>query len=258
MFFQVLKWSFTALLSGKFPQKDWEGNPQLALNELFCDPFPSNIFLATLFAAALVSVQGDLEYFASALNLPRWNVLAGGCPVCKCTRDGECSWMFFQNWEHTAAMEWKPHEWLSWEGKSSCALFQIPGVTGCCVMLDWMHCKYLSRPWKVGNRRARRAAKRGAEVNFFRKGKVPTMYEFACSPESMMGYVNGLYDIPHVRLCKEMYNLEDPDTISQVVSQLKCALRICGVQSPAPQAHLGSVLISFVAARSFARSGESK
>ena len=80
----------------------------------------------------------------------------------------------------------------------------------------------VSRPWKVGNRRARRAAKRGAEVNFFRKGKVPTMYEFACSPESMMGYVNSLYDIPHVRLCKEMYDLEDPDTISQVTSQLKC------------------------------------
>ena len=78
-----------------------------------------------------------------------------------------------------------------------------------------------SRPWKVGNRRARRAAKRGAD-NFFRKGKVPTMYEFACSPESMMGYVNSLYDIPHVRLCKEMYDLEDPDTISQVTSQLKC------------------------------------
>ena len=30
VFFQVLKWSFTALLSGKFPQKDWEGNLQLA------------------------------------------------------------------------------------------------------------------------------------------------------------------------------------------------------------------------------------
>ena len=37
-----------------------------------------------------------------------------------------------------------------------------------------------------------------------------------------MGYVNSLYDIPHVRLCKEMYDLEDPDTISQVTSQLKC------------------------------------
>lgn len=107
--------------------------------------------LAGGFAGALVSVQGDLEYFASALNLPRWNVLAGGCPVCKCKRDGECSWMFFQNWEHTAAMEWKPHEWLSWEGKSSCALFQIPSVTGCCVMLDWMHCKYLgSDMWCYG------------------------------------------------------------------------------------------------------------
>ena len=32
-----------------------------------------------------------------------------------------------------------------------------------------------SKPWKVGNRRARRAAKRGAEAYFFRKGKVPTM-----------------------------------------------------------------------------------
>ena len=37
--------------------------------------------LAGGFAGALVSVQGDLEYFSSALNLPRWNVLAGGCPV---------------------------------------------------------------------------------------------------------------------------------------------------------------------------------
>ena len=35
-------------------------------------------------------------------------------------------------------------------------------------------------------------------------------------------------------------------------------LRICGVQFLAPQAHLGNVLISFVAALSFARSGRSK
>ena len=77
------------------------------------------------------------------------------------------------------------------------------------------------RPWKVGNRRARRAAKRGAEVNFFRKGKVSTMYEFACSPDSMMGYIHSLYDIPHVRLFKDQFDLEDPNVISQLVSQLE-------------------------------------
>ena len=36
-------------------------------------------------------------------------------------------------------------------GKEKGAFFQIPSVTGCCVTLDWMHCKYLgSDMWCYG------------------------------------------------------------------------------------------------------------
>ena len=37
-----------------------------------------------------------------------------------------------------------------------------------------------------------------------------------------MGYVNSLYDIPHVRLFKEQFDLEDPNVISQRVFQVEC------------------------------------
>ena len=88
-FFLVLKWSFTALQTGKFPSHDWrgrkfaEGSQEHAL---------AGFFLAGGFCGHLVSIQGDLEWHASALDLPRWNLKAGGCSVCKGADEGEQTW----------------------------------------------------------------------------------------------------------------------------------------------------------------------
>ena len=92
---------------------------------------------------ALVSVQGDLDFFAASLGLPRWSLADGGCPVCRCKAYGELTWKKFYPPEHVTNMEWMPQEWLAWEGKSKCPLFKAIGVTACSVMLDWMHVKYL-------------------------------------------------------------------------------------------------------------------
>ena len=93
--------------------------------------------------AALVSVQGDLDFFAASLGLPRWSLKEGGCPVCKCKSSGPMTWKKISPWQHIAGMEWKPQEWLDWPGRSKCPLFQAIGVTACSVQLDWLHVKYL-------------------------------------------------------------------------------------------------------------------
>ena len=53
------------------------------------------------------------------------------------------TWKQFAAPHHVHAMEWLTQEWLSWEGRTACPLFEAKGVTGCTVMLDWMHIKYL-------------------------------------------------------------------------------------------------------------------
>lgn len=93
--------------------------------------------------AALVSVQGDLDFFAASLGLPRWSLKDGGCPLCKCKSTGLLTWKKFSPWQHIAEMEWKPAQWLSWPGRSQCPLFQAIGVTACSVSMDWLHVKYL-------------------------------------------------------------------------------------------------------------------
>ena len=180
-FFKILKWSFNALLDGVFPQEDWDGIQHFNCNILqyigacvaeethlfnvFCIRNHICIDASTLgiaryspgtdgysragkpicggWRAALVSLQGDLEFFAASLGLPRWNVKDGGCPICKCKAYGNLTWKKFSSWQHIADMEWEPSEWLAWGGKSKCPLFQATGVTACSVMLDWLHVKYL-------------------------------------------------------------------------------------------------------------------
>ena len=181
-FFQILKWSFDTLLSGVFPDRDWTGEKHLGQISLFglipeklgterrlvcamASHFqcftPTHIhslarynagttgflkagqFICGGYSIALVSVQGDLDFFAASLGLPRWSLAAGGCPVCKCKAFGDMTWKKFYPPEHVINMEWMPQEWLDWEGKSTCPLFEAIGVTACSVMLDWMHVKYL-------------------------------------------------------------------------------------------------------------------
>ena len=64
----------------------------------------------------------------------------------------------------------------------------------------------------VGNYRTR---KRNA-----REGETPVLYEYACSPQSTMRKVSGLYKIPHVRLAKEFIDPETEEGEVQPTAQL--------------------------------------
>ena len=65
---------------------------------------------------------------------------------------------------------------------------------------------------KVRNRRARRANK---------ASKLATVFEYACSSNSMLGRVDKELGVPHVRLCKEELNVQDPIVSAQLHEQLR-------------------------------------
>jgi hypothetical protein len=74
--------------------------------------------------------------------LPR-STSSNPCSLCRCTLNGPNSWKVNNLQAPWLGTLWKPLEWISWEGKSPCELFSIPGVSAVTVALDWMHNKYL-------------------------------------------------------------------------------------------------------------------
>lgn len=140
VFFAILAWSFTALYRGKFPDCDWQGNKYAAGS---VEQQKAGQWLAGGFCGALISVQGDLDFFAASLQLPRWNLKAGGCSVCKAAQEGLGTWKKFSCPQHILDLEWKPAQWKLWDKKSKCFLFSIPNLSACNIMLDYLHCKYL-------------------------------------------------------------------------------------------------------------------
>ena len=140
IFFGVLQWSFACLQTGKFPSHDWFGKKSPAGS---WEASMAGQDLAGGFCGHLASIQGDLDFFASALQLPRWSVKAGGCCNCQCTFSGATTWQKFNDVLHIANLEWKVSNWRLWEQRSPCKLFDIPFVTAMNVMLDYLHLKYL-------------------------------------------------------------------------------------------------------------------
>ena len=61
-------------------------------------------------------------------------------------------------------------------------------------------------------RRARRANK---------ASKLATVFEYACSPNSMLGRVNKELGVPHVRLSKEELDIQNPIVAAQPHEQLR-------------------------------------
>ena len=93
--------------------------------------------------ACLFSLQGDLDYYASVLDLPRSTLASGPCALCRCTKFGPHSWQDFRTsaaWRDTC---WKASEWKMWSDKSSCPLLRLPTSNCWTVALDWLHIKYL-------------------------------------------------------------------------------------------------------------------
>lgn len=84
-FFQVLCWSLQCLYSGKWPHRNHLG--QL---------FPPTSWRAKLagrdlaggFTGYLFATIGDMDYFASILQLPNYSWAKGPCSICRCTLGG--------------------------------------------------------------------------------------------------------------------------------------------------------------------------
>ena len=140
LFFKILSWSFQCLLSGTFPAFNWDGKP---FPEHSLDARRAGTELAGGFKGVLVAIQGDLDFYASAMNLPRWNVNKGGCPLCKCVRHGADTWFVFNDSARISNLEWIAAEWHSWPSRSTCPIFAIPSLSACNIMLDYLHLKYL-------------------------------------------------------------------------------------------------------------------
>ena len=83
--FDILRWSFTALAEGKWPRRDWQNKP------LRGDK--GGTPLAGGYRGVLFGLLGDLEFQASVLQLPRWSAKRNLCSLCRCTRDGDLSWL---------------------------------------------------------------------------------------------------------------------------------------------------------------------
>ena len=65
--------------------------------------------------------------------------------------------------------------------------------------------------------------KRKADLKSKQPGPKSTVFEFACSIDSQMGYTNEELGISHVRLCREHINLVDDDACAQLDYQIRAA-----------------------------------
>ena len=74
------------------------------------------------------------------------------------------------------------------------------------------------RRYAYRNRRGRRRVQRSLVP-----GPKSTMFEFACSPNSKMGEVHLSHGIRHVRLCREMLDLTDEQSMQQLLYQIQQA-----------------------------------
>ena len=135
----ILKWSFTAIWKGEWPTLDAWGRkypPTSAEGRKAGQP------LANGYYGCLVQLCGDLDYYASYLDVPRWSSHTKPCSQCRCSFEGVLSWL-----DNRSVAEWQnsllsPHNWKThWESRS--ALFQLPGMSACSVAMDLMHCLYL-------------------------------------------------------------------------------------------------------------------
>ena len=138
-FWQILKWSFGAMYLGVWPSKDWRGqrfDPNSPQGQ------KAGKQLAGGYIGVLLQLCGDLDYFQKWIGLPVSTTHARPCGLCRATFAGPTSWMDNRPnspWQATmlSTGNWKEH----WN--SSCALFDLPGMTGLCLAMDLMHNLFL-------------------------------------------------------------------------------------------------------------------
>ena len=86
--------------------------------------------------AALVSVQGDLDFFAASLQLPRWSLKEGGCPVCKCKSSGPMTWKKFH--PGSTLLEWSGNPKNGWIGLGEANAHFFKPLGSLLVQCSWI------------------------------------------------------------------------------------------------------------------------
>ncbi|CAE8633322.1 unnamed protein product [Polarella glacialis] len=137
-FWSVMKWSFECLLGGRWPHSDWRG---IQYDPTSPEGHKAGRDHAGGYCGVLIQFAGGLDYSCKWLGLPRWSAAVSCCALCKATLRGNCSWMDMRpaaDWIQTILSP------TTCAG-STCALFQVPGLSAVCVVMDYMHCMFLGR-----------------------------------------------------------------------------------------------------------------
>ena len=88
---------------------------------------------------------GDLDYYATVLDVARSTSVTAPCSRCRATKYGDMSWQDFRPTANWMSSAYSPAAWkaLPAAEKSSCPLFYLPWTSICNLEYDYMHCKYL-------------------------------------------------------------------------------------------------------------------
>ena len=91
----------------------------------------------------------------------------------------------------------------------------------CQKSLPVFGCPAVGKPTNRDNRRSRKAAKKASRPN-----AKSTMFEFACSEDSQMGFTHQEYGINYVRLCKDRIDLGDESQCEQLDYEIDEAAKV--------------------------------
>jgi len=140
-FFQILRWSFDCMFTGKFPHTNHQGKLYPKGSQ---EAKIAGSWLAGGFRGILFNITGDLDYLCSVLQLPRWSKHDNPCTLCLCKGGNQPgTWQDFRFEASWLTKLWTAKAWLDWEERSDNPIFTGKGLTGVSVALDYMHCKYL-------------------------------------------------------------------------------------------------------------------
>ena len=94
------------------------------------------------YCPVLVQLAGDLDHYCKWFDLPRCSAHAKPYSKCKASFEGPNSWMdnrHSSGWQQTllTVENWRTY-WTSTN-----PLFELPGMSGLSVSLDFMHCHFL-------------------------------------------------------------------------------------------------------------------
>ena len=138
-FWLIMKWSFTCVWHGTWPMLDWQGCRYVAGS---ADAKRAGQPLAGGYYGALLQLCGDLDYNVKWLSLPHFGAATKLCVLCGATLKGPKTWL-----DNRPAAEWPQTEVTpaTWKqaATTKCAIFEVPGMSGLGVALDYMHCMYL-------------------------------------------------------------------------------------------------------------------